>query len=163
MKYLYAPWRSDYIDKDRKDESQDSKSCPFCFKKNDDKKKDEYLLYQSKHAFVMMNRFPYNAGHLMVIPYEHKKYLYDLSKEEQHDCIDLLSMSSEIVQKSLKAEGVNIGANIGKAAGGSIEGHLHFHVLPRWIGDTSFLPVLSETKQVSFDLKEIYKKLKKEF
>jgi ATP adenylyltransferase len=112
---------------------------------------------------VMLNRFPYNAGHLLILPYAHKAGLNELSKEDRQELTELTNASIEIVKRELTCDGVNIGANLGKAAGAGIPSHLHMHILPRFLGDTNFLPTLADTKQISFDLGKIYTRLKPHF
>ena len=165
MKRMYAPWRSKYTTTAVRTKKEDIKDdeCIFCeqFTQNDDKK--FFILKRFKHNAIMLNKFPYNSGHLLIIPFAHKATLDLLSKAARTELMELIALSSHIVGKTLKADGVNIGLNIGKESGSSIPSHLHFHVLPRWKGDTNFLPTLADTKQISVDLNEIYKKLKKAF
>ena len=159
MKHLYAPWRQKYSKENK--ESIKKEGCPFCekFKLSDSEDAKSYILKRFKHNAVILNLYPYNAGHLMVIPYEHKAQLHELSNDTLNELMQLTSKSSEILQQELGAEGINIGLNLGRNAGGGIPQHLHMHVLPRWQGDTNFLAVLADTKPISFDLNEIYKDL----
>jgi len=162
MKKLYAPWREQYVTKAEHKKNK-PKGCLFCNKakrKNDEK---EFIIARYPHCFVMMNLYPYNAGHLMIIPNKHTKDLKKLSSAERVELIHALSESIDILNKTLKPDGINVGINLGKAAGASVPGHLHIHVLPRWKGDTNFMPLLAETKHISTDLKKIYKTLKKAF
>jgi len=165
MDVLFAPWRSNYTEKEArtKNEGTTETECTFCrqFQKNNDQ--GCYILKRTKHCIVILNRYPYNAGHLLVLPISHVGKLQKLPKEVRHELMDLISQSTEIVQRELGAHGVNIGLNLGKAAGAGIPSHLHFHVLPRWQGDANFMPVLGKTKVISFDLDQIYKKLKPHF
>ena len=165
MKRIYAPWRSKYAkDTGRTKQERTTKNeCVFCkqlAQKNDTK---SFILKRLKHNVIMLNRFPYNAGHLLIIPLDHKASLDRLSKSARTELMELISNSARILKESLNADGINIGLNIGKAGGAGIPSHIHFHVLPRWQGDTNFLPTLADTKQVSFDLNEMYKRLKKAF
>lgn len=162
MKRMYAPWRSKYTAHEKK-EHINKDECAFCeqFAQNDDEK--FFILRRFKHHAILLNRFPYNAGHLLIIPFEHQPTLNKLSKEARNELMELIAMSSHLVQEKLKADGVNIGLNIGKVSGSSIPSHLHFHILPRWLGDTNFLPTLADTKQVSVDLHDIYRELKSAF
>ncbi len=165
MKKLYAPWRDSYAgatDK-TKEENAQSHECVFCefITENNDEK--NFILQRSAHCFVILNKYPYNAGHLMVLPLKHTKNLADLSKEARHEIIDVIDHCMTSVEKVLKAEGLNIGLNIGRASGAGIPSHMHWHILPRWNGDTNFLPALADVKVVSFDLKEIYDLLKPAF
>jgi ATP adenylyltransferase len=152
MKYLWSPWRMEYI------LSKKKKGCLFCNKPKENKDRENLILYQSKHAFVMMNKFPYNNGHLMVVPKRHCIYLDQLNDEESQDLFLLLKTSILVLRKTLQPHGFNLGMNIGRI-GGAGEKHIHFHVVPRWIGDTNFMPVLGETKVVPEYLEKSYQKL----
>ncbi len=162
---MYAPWRSKYTTETAhtKKERISKNECVFCeqFQQKNDKK--FFILKRLKHNAVLLNRFPYNAGHLLIIPFAHKATLNELSKAARTELMELVSDSSKIVRETLKADGVNIGLNVGKASGSSIPSHLHFHILPRWYGDTNFLPTLADTKQISVDLKDVYQTLKPKF
>ena len=111
----------------------------------------------------MLNKYPYNAGHLLILPIRHVALLSDLEKNERAELMELVNMSVNIVSATLGNHGLNIGINLGKAAGAGIPSHLHTHILPRWDGDTNFMPAIAKTKVISFDLSDIYEKLKKEF
>lgn len=161
MKILYAPWRSNYLSKERSNKK--TKKCPFCQQPKENNDEKNFIIKRYKNCFVMLNLYPYNAGHLLIVPFSHKKYLNDLTKEEKINLIEILSLSSDILKKTLKYDGINIGTNISKASGGSIPNHLHLHLVPRWFGDTNFLVSTADTKQISGNLKKIYKELKKVF
>lgn len=153
MNHLYAPWRSAYNNK--KDGV-----CVFCKKSSDTCDAESFIIKRLTHCYVMLNLFPYNAGHLLIIPYAHQASLDELTPEARQEIMEVSSRSTTILREVLHAEGINIGLNIGgKAAGGSIPEHLHMHILPRWLGDTNFLVTLAETKQISVDMHGIYKKL----
>lgn len=161
MKLLYAPWRTHYTKKATENKNSGSeKECIFCQHFSQDNDEEHYILKRFKHHAVLLNCYPYNAGHLLIIPFAHYAQLDALSQKAQHELIELISATSRIVQEQLNAPGVNIGINIGKAAGASIPAHIHWHVLPRWADDTNFLPALGHTKTISYDLDEIYRKLK---
>lgn len=162
MYNLYAPWRSSYsqsTDKS-KDEGTDKKECVFCaqLEENDDAK--NFILKRYTHCFVVLNKYPYNAGHVLVIPYAHHKNLADLESAARTEIMEVITSTTALLQKELKAHGINVGLNLGKASGAGIPSHLHFHVLPRWTGDTNFLPALADTKVVSLDLRELFNELK---
>jgi len=165
MKNLYAPWRDKYTTstvRSKKTEAK-KKDCIFCsqFEEHDDEK---YFIFRRffYHA-IMFNRYPYNAGHLLIIPFKHTGNLDDYCPEARFELIELVHQSTAILQKELGAEGVNTGLNIGKAAGAGIPSHLHMHVLPRWHGDTNYMPTLAQVKPISFDLHTMYQKLKPAF
>lgn len=151
MKFLYAPWRENYIVSDHK-----NSACPFCPADGDNDRK-KYIIKRYEHVYLMLNLYPYNPGHLMVIPFNHVDQISKLTPEAQRELIETTAHASDILQKTLHADGVNIGMNIGGyAAGGTIPEHIHMHVLPRFKGDTNFLPLLADTKQVSRDLDSLY-------
>lgn len=155
MERLYSPWRSQYIESLNKPEG-----CFLCnaLKENDDDK--NLVLYRGENAFVIMNLFPYNAGHLMVCPNEH---IGDFTKIDEKTMCEISLLTQKMVKllkKVLNPDGFNIGYNVGKSAGAGLESHIHNHIVPRWNGDTNFMPVLGEVRVVSQDLKEIYYKLK---
>jgi len=164
MEHLYAPWRNAYVQEQvhGKQETTTAQECIFCecAKQSDD---DCYILYRAKAWFVILNRFPYNAGHLLIVSYNHTSTLTSMSKEDRYELSDLVQMCTEVLHKELAPQGINIGMNIGRASGAGIPSHIHQHVLPRWLGDTNFLPVLAETKHISCDLNGMYKKLKESF
>lgn len=154
MKNLYAPWRSAYTC------TKSDSECVFCKKCAENLDAKNFIIKRFTHCYVMLNLFPYNAGHLLVIPYEHHASLETLSPQARQEIMEASSTGTALLKEIFGAEGINIGINIGgKAAGGSIPEHLHVHILPRWIGDTNFLATLAETKQISFDMEEIYQKL----
>ena len=154
---IWAPWRMGYILGKKK------KGCIFCSigkGKNDEK---NFVVGRGDFSFVVLNIFPYNNGHLMIAPYRHIKNLESLKEEEGIEILKLLRLSIRILKKILKPEGFNVGINIGKVSGAGVEGHLHIHIVPRWEGDTNFMPVISETKVIPQSLKELYKILREEF
>ncbi len=156
MFILWAPWRFKYIENvNNKDE------CIFCTKPKEEPSVNNLVLYKSKHSFIILNLFPYNTGHLMVAPYKHTSKVYDLTQEEWIDIINLLNLSVRIVEDVYKPQAFNIGLNIGRVAGAGIEEHLHIHIVPRWAGDTNFMPVISNTKVIPESLEDTYNKLKK--
>ncbi|KKP36075.1 MAG: Histidine triad (HIT) protein [candidate division TM6 bacterium GW2011_GWF2_32_72] len=165
MKLLYAPWRGIYTKDVSKNKStkKSAEECVFCQQIKDDNDKENMILARNEGFYVAINKFPYNPGHLLIIPCQHTANLNDLSSETQHKIMDEISKCIEILKKEMNAEGINVGLNLGKVSGGSIPNHLHFHVLPRWEGDTNFLPVSTDTKPLSADLFSIYDKLKTAF
>lgn len=166
MEKLYCPWRSEYVDKEAhtKGEHTSSDICVFCSQFSDPNDRKNLILKRFKNVAIVMNKYPYNAGHLLVLPFEHKSRPSDLLKEIRFDLMEAVNLSIQALEKSLKKpDGFNIGINLGKSAGAGIPAHLHIHVLPRWQGDTNFLPMLCDTKQISFDLFKMYDDLKIEF
>jgi ATP adenylyltransferase len=165
MKYLYAPWRSPYSSgvHKTKHEKATEKDCVFCLQFKEKNDAEHFILKRTKYNAIMLNKFPYNAGHLLIMPLGHHASLDKLSKPARTELMELVAKTTQLLEKELTADGINIGLNLGKAAGAGIPSHLHFHVLPRWHGDTNFLPTLTDTKQISFDLRNIYEQLKKKF
>lgn len=157
MKQIWAPWRIKYIL-----DSSKKNGCIFCEKIKEKKDKKNYILYRGKTCFIIMNLFPYNSGHLMIAPYKHTSELEDLVEEELLEIMQLTKKSLNILKKSLSPDGFNLGINLGKIAGAGIDTHLHLHIVPRWSGDTNFMPVISSTKVISESLDDTYRRLKKE-
>jgi ATP adenylyltransferase len=157
MERLYAPWRGAYIDKKEK------KECIFCLcaRSQDDEK--NFIVKRFETGMIMLNLYPYNAGHLLAIPYAHERQLSGLSLAERTELIEMVTSTASVLSIALHCDGINIGMNLEKAAGGSIPEHLHMHIVPRWLGDTNFLVTVADTKAISFDLCEIYRKLKAAF
>ena len=156
MDRLWAPWRIQFI-QDLRDQKGGCVFCEMVNQQNNDK--ENQILYRGKNIFVVMNKYPYNNGHLLVIPYSHKAKLVDLKPQERQEMLTAVSFCTEIIEKELNADGFNCGMNIGKAAGAGIEDHLHLHVVPRWVGDSNFLPVLSDTRSIPEYLQDTYSKL----
>ncbi|MBT3455885.1 HIT domain-containing protein [bacterium] len=161
MKSLHCPWREKYI---KRTQNKNIKNdCIFCEKIKENKDEKNYIIFRAKHSVVILNLFPYNAGHLLIMPNKHKKDLASISKNTRSEIMELTSKATTVLEKTLKCDGINIGINLGEVAGAGIPGHVHIHILPRWNGDTNFMPTLSNTKQISCDMNRIYKELRKEF
>jgi ATP adenylyltransferase len=135
------------------------RGCFLCQGLLDRKDEENLIVYRGSSAFVIMNRFPYNNGHLMVVPRRHRLRLEDLSAREGQELFHLLQVSVRVLESSLGPHGFNIGLNLGKA-GGAGEEHVHFHIVPRWAGDSNYMPVLGETKVIPEHLSETYRKLR---
>lgn len=151
MDKLWAPWRVKYIRNIKK------KGCIFCKARA---KTDEYVVFKTEHSIVMLNIYPYNNGHILVSPLRHLASLEQLKDEEALDLFRAVKKAQKLLDKVLKPQGYNVGINLSRAAGAGITGHLHVHIVPRWVGDTNFMPVLSGTKIISQSLDELYKLLK---
>ena len=151
MEKLWSPWRSLYIESFK--EKQPNTGCFLCdcIKLNVDDT-ENLLIYKGDVSFIILNLYPYNNGHLMIVPYSHKADLLSLSAQESTEMMNLLKLSVQALDEVLKPEGYNIGVNLGKAAGAGVDDHIHFHIVPRWNGDTNFMPVLGEVKVISQDL-----------
>jgi ATP adenylyltransferase len=166
MKHLYAPWRQKYVTnmtskggnkKLTKDE------CVFCkqLRESDDDK--YFVIKRFKHTVLIMNRYPYNAGHLLILPLKHHADLDELTAKDRAEMMEVLTTAIPILGAVLGAEGFNIGINLGVAGGGGIPSHLHIHLLPRWRGDTNFLETLGQTKVISSDIVQVFEDLKTRF
>ena len=155
MKRLWAPWRVEYFKIER---YQGCFLCDYPKKNRDD---ETYIVWRGKKCFVILNRFPYNSGHVMVSPYRHVSEYEDLTDEEILEMAYATKIVVRAIKEEFNAHGFNIGFNLGKAAGASIYEHIHLHIVPRWEGDTNFMPVIGNTKIISEGLKETYERLKK--
>jgi len=157
MDKLWAPWRVKYITKLGKK----TKGCVFCnmFKEKKDKK--NFILIRTKHSYSVLNIYPYNNGHMLIVPNRHVSELSDLKREEREDLFDLLETTKKLLDRTMHADGYNIGINLGKVAGAGYPGHIHIHLVPRWQGDVNFMPVTGNTKVISQSLKALHQKLLK--
>ncbi len=159
MKRLWAPWRMKYIlEADLKGEG-----CIFCTKPEQNRDEENMILFRGKHVFVIMNIFPYNTGHLMIAPYSHVASLEYLSEEEVTEMFLLAQEVIKILRKVMGPDGFNVGINIGRVAGAGFDQHVHLHIVPRWNGDTNFMPVLADVKVIPEGLRETYNRLKPHF
>ncbi len=159
MDRLWAPWRMKYIS----NVDKETTSCIFCEKPESENDRENLILFRGKKAFVIMNLYPYNNGHLMVVPYAHCSSLNQLSNEEISEIWELVRTATQILSDAIKPEGFNVGMNIGRVAGAGIDQHLHMHIVPRWNGDANFMPVVGETKVISQGITEAYDTLKPRF
>ncbi|NPA40935.1 MAG: HIT domain-containing protein [Aquificae bacterium] len=158
MDILWAPWRSHYV------ENVDNiEGCFLCHavSQPEDKWREVLVLHKSSESFIILNKYPYNSGHLMVVPIKHTGNYEELSQETVIDMDRLLRLSLKALKKVFHPHGFNIGYNIGRPAGAGLETHIHMHVVPRWNGDTNFMPVIGKTKVISQDLETTYDRLKK--
>jgi len=158
MKILWAPWRRSYV------ENVDNiEGCFLCnaVKQPPGKWKDVLLVYKGKKAFIILNKYPYNSGHLMIVPIKHTGDYSEIDEETALEMHKLLRVTLKALKKEYKAHGFNVGYNFGRHAGAGLEEHIHLHVVPRWNGDTNFMPVLGKTKVISEDLFSTYDRLKK--
>ncbi len=156
MERLWAPWRIEYVRMEKMEE------CIFCKFPKEDRDEENLILHRGKYAFIIMNNYPYNPGHLMVAPYRHVANFEDLKGDEVLELYALTSLAIKAIKNAMKPQGFNIGINIGRVAGAGIEGHVHVHIVPRWNGDTNFMPVISDTKVIVQGLRENYKELRDE-
>ena len=158
MKVIWAPWRMAYIKQARK-----PRGCIFCVKARERRDQANFLLHRGRHAFVIMNLYPYNSGHLLVAPYAHVKSLEDLPDEVSLDLVRLTNRSLGVLRAEIRPEGFNLGLNLGRVSGAGIEGHVHLHIVPRWNGDTNFMPLFGETRVIPEHLRTTFRKLQARF
>lgn len=158
MEKLWSPWRSKYIESFKSDE--DKSKCIFCQMLDlDINDLDNLVVDKGEFTITVLNLYPYNNGHLMIIPKRHTNDFSGLSKNELTESFEKLQKAEKALAKVLNPHGFNIGANIGRIAGAGIEEHIHFHIVPRWSGDSNFMPVIGEVKVISQDLAETKSKL----
>jgi len=153
MEVLWAPWRMEYILNHPKEEG-----CIFCAALGGNAEA-KGVLFTGAHTLVMMNKFPYINGHLLVAPKSHKADLKSLTAGEQTALMKMISRSLEILKQVMKAEGFNVGLNLGKVAGAGVEDHLHFHIVPRWMGDTNFMTVFGDIRVIPEHMEQTYRRL----
>ncbi|MCS7171213.1 MAG: HIT domain-containing protein [Aquificaceae bacterium] len=160
MKFLWAPWRSQYVEK-----VDEQKGCFLCeaVSQPEERLRDVLVLYRGKKSFVIFNKFPYNPGHLMVAPVEHVGDYNLLDEETILEIHWLTKACLGLMKEVMKAHGINLGYNLGRAAGAGLESHLHLHVVPRWFGDTNFMHTLADVKVISQDLYGLYDRMKPVF
>jgi len=158
MDRIWAPWRMEYISTTT---VKGDRKCFLCI----DNKDDEKLLVVGRKgtAFVIMNKFPYTNGHVMVVPVRHTGLLEGLTDEETMDMMGLVRIMTTIYKEELKVDGINVGINVGRAAGAGLEEHIHIHMVPRWFGDANFMAVVGETRVISEHIEATYQKLKSKF
>lgn len=154
MKNLHAPWRIQYILGPKPD------TCVFCLPEHTEEDEKRRILFRARHCFVVMNIYPYSSGHLMVTPYRHVQDITELSEEESHEIMDYVQKSAFVLREAFRPQGINVGINLGEAAGAGIREHLHVHLVPRWNGDHSFMPVMSGTGVLPECLSSTYERLK---
>jgi ATP adenylyltransferase len=163
MRTLWAPWRAEYINSAPCKHDTSKRHCLLCslLKQRDDEK--NLILCRGRLGFVMMNRFPYNNGHVMVAPMRHEADFEKLRPAEGKEMFRLIQRSLSVLRRELKPQGFNVGVNLGRPAGAGVAGHVHIHVVPRWSGDVNFMPLLAETKVMSEHLAATYARLRRGF
>lgn len=157
MRNLWAPWRMEYILGKREP------YCIFCPEGDGLSDEERLILYRGRRTMVMMNKYPYNNGHLLVAPWRHVAGLEDLTEEEMTDLMKKVQACVKILRRTMRPDGFNVGLNLGAAAGAGVESHLHFHVVPRWEGDTNFMTVFADVRSIPEHLRQTYDKLRPHF
>lgn len=153
---LWAPWRRAYLRQTRRGRQR----CVFCTAARSRTDRARYTVYRGRTAFVLLNRYPYSNGHVMISPYQHVGSLSQLNAEEMTELLRLASRTVDALQAVLRPHGFNLGINLGRAAGAGIPGHLHLHVVPRWVGDTNFMSTVGGIRVISESLDALYGRLR---
>ncbi len=154
---LWAPWRMRYIEGMG---SSGESGCIFCQKPKENADERNFIVCRGETCYIIMNVFPYNNGHLMVVPFLHTARFSDLDSQTRREILDLNGLAMAAIEKTMRPEGFNMGMNIGRTAGAGIAGHLHMHLVPRWNGDTNFMPVIGCTKVISEALEDSFRKIR---
>lgn len=154
MDRLWAPWRINYVGKKKK-----QKGCIFCLAKKNPL--NDYVIFKTAKSICLLNKYPYNNGHIMICPLRHASDITSLKEDEVLDIFRSLQRAKALLEKVLKPQGYNIGLNLGRAAGAGVTGHLHLQIVPRWFGDANFMPSVSGAKVISQSLAELAKRLRK--
>ncbi len=158
MERLWSPWRSEFIESHQ---DQPADWSPFADAWQDvDNDEENLLLFRGERAFIILNKYPYNPGHLLIVPVRKVADFLLLEPEERNEMMDLVAFGTAILKQAISPHGFNVGMNLGRVAGAAIESHVHIHVVPRWNGDTNFMPTLGETRVVSQNMKEVYRRLR---
>lgn len=160
MEIKFTPWRMAYI---KSDDKQPSDECVLCMLGRQEPSVESLVLYRGKYCYIVMNRYPYNTGHLMVVPYEHTSDLPGLAPAVAGELFDLTRRTVALIQQALQPHGFNIGMNLGKTAGAGIDEHLHMHIVPRWGGDMNFMPIIGGVKLIPEALDQTYAVLRSYF
>lgn len=157
--HLHAPWRMDYIAK----VDRPKVGCIFCEKPCQDCDAENFIVYRGERCFIILNVYPYNSGHLMVIPYQHTANLTDLAPETQAEMMRLATLATVALKRVMCPDGYNLGMNLGRAGGAGIAEHLHLHIVPRWVGDTNFMTAVGNTRVLPEDLSRTWEKMRDAF
>ncbi len=155
MEVIWAPWRIGYI------LGEKSEGCFLCEKVKQNQDPQNYILERGEYVFVILNIFPYNSGHLILAPYRHIGKISEIAEEEMLEMGKMLQKWTQLLEEALNPEGFNLGLNLGEVAGAGLKDHLHYHIVPRWKGDTNFMPVLADTKVIPVSLNATYQLLRK--
>jgi ATP adenylyltransferase len=154
---IWAPWRSAFILRKKE------KGCIFCKRLKMKDSMENLVVFRGESSFVILNKFPYNSGHTLVVPNRHVGQIEKLTAQEAAEFFELVRRTVVVLKKALKPDALNVGMNLGPLAGAGLPGHVHMHIVPRWQGDTNFMPIIGKASVISIPLEPIYKALRKEF
>jgi len=158
MKHLWAPWRIKFIQRAERD-----LGCIFCSALEKADGIDNLIIYRGERIFVILNRYPYTSGHVMIVPNDHRATYADLDRETRSDLMEGINSATKVIGEVYCADGFNVGANLGSAAGAGVTGHVHFHVVPRWGGDANYMSTVGGTRVIPEALDETYRRLKEKW
>lgn len=157
MDHLWAPWRMSYVSAPKKPAGADP--CFICRGLSEQNDRENLIALRTPMSVVLLNRFPYNNGHLMIAPHAHKGHLNDLDQHEMLEIMETMRRMIALLDRVMKPDGYNVGVNLGAAAGAGLPGHLHWHIVPRWNGDTNYMPILADVKVIAQSLDSLYDQL----
>jgi ATP adenylyltransferase len=158
MDYLWTPWRYAYITGSKSDQE-----CVFCHKQSEQNERESWIVHRARHCYICLNAFPYTSGHVMIIPFQHTDELQKLPQDAAHEMMDLCRRTELALRNLYRPDGINLGMNIGAAAGAGVAGHVHMHMLPRWVADSNFMTVVGETRILPEALEVTWERMRKEF
>lgn len=158
MNHIWSPWRMKYIENSKKEDA-----CIFCSAQALDDSAENLIAFRGKHAYVILNRYPYTSGHLMVVPFAHQPNLEELDAETRAEMMELTTECMTVLRKIYRPHAFNMGANIGEAAGAGVQSHVHIHIVPRWAGDTNFMSAVGETRVLPEALDQTYQRVRATF
>ena len=157
MNHIWSPWRMEYIEKSKEE------ACIFCLAQENEDGPENLIAFRGVRAYVILNRYPYTSGHLMVVPFDHQAHFEDLDQRTRAEMMELTTHCMIVLRKVYHPEAFNIGANIGESAGAGVKAHVHIHIVPRWAGDTNFMSILGETRVLPEALETTYRRVKDGF
>jgi ATP adenylyltransferase len=158
MDYVFSPWRYRYIA-----EARNTSGCVFCQKLNEGRDEENFILFRGAQNAIILNLYPYTSGHMMILPYGHVASLTACAPEGRREMMELMARAEMVLTQEYRPDGINVGMNLGEAAGAGIAGHIHMHVVPRWFADSNFMTTVSETRVLPEELRRTYERLKPHF